>query len=177
MFRPLAIFALFLTALAAHAATLQQLSLEDMAASSSAIVRARVTGSSARLHGSTIYTHYRLEVAETWKGRAVTEVMIPGGLVGRSRQTFPGVPELTAGSEYLLFLWTSPTGITHLIGLTQGLFSVTADADGAPLASRPEIGELMLDADGRKVTDRPIRMRLGEMKAQVAARASGGSAR
>ena len=106
----------------AVAATLQQLSMDQMTQSATAIVRARVTGSSASFTGSTIYTHYTLQISETWKGTPGTDVMLPGGVSGRYRQSFPGIPALQTGSEYVLFLWkSSTTGITHIIGLNQGI--------------------------------------------------------
>jgi hypothetical protein len=152
------------------AATLQQLSIDQMAQSATAIVRARVTGSSASFTGPAIYTHYKLQVSETWKGTGATEVMLPGGIAGGYRQSFPGVPGLQVGSEYVLFLWTSPkTGVTHLVGLSQGLFSVTPQSDGSMNAGRPRIGEGMFDGSGRKVNDQAIQMQLAEMKARVSA--------
>src|ERR1700689_3728669 len=114
------------------AATLQQLSMDQMTQRSTAIVRARVTGSSASLTGSTIYTHYKLQISETWKGVPGTEVMLPGGVAGGYRQSFPGVPSLQTGAEYVLFLWkSSSTGITHVVGLSQGIFSITQQDDGS----------------------------------------------
>src|SRR5579863_4984311 len=97
----------------ARTATLQQLSLNDMVLQSTAIVRARVVSSSASFTGSTIYTHYKLQASETWKGTAPAEVMVPGGVTGRYRQSFPGTPQLQSGTEYVLFLWTSKAGITY----------------------------------------------------------------
>ena len=124
----------------------QQLTLDQIAQDATAIVRTRVTGSSSSLTGSTIYTHYKLQVSEVWKGSGAAEVMLPGGVAGGYRQSFPGVPVLKTGAEYVLFLWTSrSTGITHLVGLTQGLFDVTTRTDGSILASRPRIGETKLD--------------------------------
>src|SRR3954470_6665705 len=113
-----------LAPLACSAATLQQLSMDQMTESATAIVRARVVGASAGFTGSTIYTHYKLQVVETWKGTPADDVMLPGGVANGYRQSFPGVPSLTMGAEYVLFLWKSSlTGITHLVGLSQGLFS------------------------------------------------------
>jgi hypothetical protein len=153
----------------APAATLQQLSMDDMARESTAIVRARVVGSSASFTGSTIYTHYKLLVSETWKGTAPAELMIPGGIAGGYRQSFPGAPQLQPGvTEYVLFLWTSRAGITHIIGLTQGLFGLSPQSDGSMLASRRESGETMLDASGRQVQDRGVQLGLNDLKAQVA---------
>ena len=152
----------------APAATLRQLSMDQMTQSATAIVRARVIASSASFTGSTIYTHYKLQVSEVWKGAGASEVLLPGGVAGGYRQSFPGVPGLQVGSEYVLFLWTSPsTGITHLVGFGQGLFNVVTQTDGSVQASRPAIGEGMLDAKGRFVKDRAVRMQLTDMKAQV----------
>jgi len=152
----------------AAAATLQQLSLDQMTQSATAIVRARVTGSSASFTGSTIYTHYKLQISETWKGVPGAEVMLPGGVSGGYRQSFPGVPTLRTGSEYVLFLWKSPsTGITHIVGLSQGIFNVTPQADGSIQAGRPVIGETMLDTAGHPVRDHAVQMQLPDLKARV----------
>jgi hypothetical protein len=160
---------------AAAAATLQQLSLDQMAQSATAIVRARVTGSSASFTGSTIYTHYKLQISETWKGAPAPEVMLPGGVAGGLRQSFPGVPTLQTGAEYVLFLWkSSSTGITHIVGLSQGIFNVSSTPNSSAQAGRPVIGETMLDANGRQVRDQAVQMQLSDMKARVSlATASG----
>jgi hypothetical protein len=157
-----------LSCVAASAATLQQLSLDQMAQSATGIVRARVTGSYTSVVKSTIYTHYKLQVSEVWKGTQAAEVMLPGGVSEGSRQAFPGIPELNSGTEYLMFLWkSSSTGITHLLGLTQGLFNVGQQDDGTVTASRPKIGEMMLDAAGRKVADQGFSMKILDMKSRV----------
>jgi hypothetical protein len=153
----------------AAAATLQQLSMDQLTQSATAIVRARVTGSSASFTSSTIYTHYKLQVSETWKGVPGAEVMLPGGIAGGYRQSFPGVPTLQTGGEYVLYLWkSSTTGITHVVGLSQGIFNVTQQADGSIQVGRPVIGETMLDATGHSARDHAVRMQLADMKAHVA---------
>jgi hypothetical protein len=160
-------FALFACA-AAQAATLQQLSVDQMSQAATSIVRARVTAATASLTGSTIYTHYQLHVTETWKGFTPVEVDIPGGVAQGLKQSFPGMPELTVGTEYLMFLWTSSsTGITHLVGLSQGLFNLSPQTDGSTLATRPLIGEMILDASGHKVVDRGLQMSVAGLKSQV----------
>ncbi len=126
MSRALRFIPVLLLAMAAHAATLQQLSMDQMNQLATSVVRARVTGSSADFSATAgspiIYTHYRLAVTEVWKGAAATEVALPGGDVNGVKQSFPGVPELRVGGEYILYLWKSPsTGIVHTIGLTQGI--------------------------------------------------------
>ena len=80
-------FALCLTA---SGATLERLSLDEMASRSTAIVRARATSNSTSYVGSTIYTKTRFEVLDRYKGPEGSEVEVtePGGTVGQMRQTY-----------------------------------------------------------------------------------------
>jgi hypothetical protein len=154
---------------AGRAATLSKLSLDEMTQRSTAIVRARVLGSSAAAHGNLIYTHYRLQASERWKGTAATEldVVVPGGVAGGFRQTFAGAPHLTEGSEYVFFLWTSQAGLTHIIGLSQGLLNLQTDQTGELTAVRGASGEVMLDGTGKTVRDEPFSMRLTDLRTRV----------
>ena len=153
---------------AASAVTLRQMSLTDMTTSATAIVRATVTATSTSRIGPTIYTRYKLRVSETWKGTAPSEVLLPGGTYAGLRQSFPGVPQLATGNEYVLFLWTSPsTGITHVVGFSQGIFSVTYQSDGTPLAGRSATAETMHNASGAEVRDQAVSMTVSAMKALV----------
>jgi hypothetical protein len=94
--------------------------------------------------------------------------MLPGGIANGYRQSIPGVPTLTVGSEYVLFLWTSSqTGITHLVGMSQGLFYLNPQADGSTLAARPLVGEVMLDGNGRRVADQAVSMNLTDLRTKV----------
>ena len=162
---------------ALDAATMQQLNLDQMSQSATAIVRAKVTGSTVSFTGSTIYTHYKLQVSDTWKGFAPAEVMIPGGVASGYRQVFPGMPVLQTGTEYVLFLWTSSTGITHLVGLSQGLFNVAPLSDGTLQVSRPAIGENLFDASGKPVRDLGMQMQLTDMRNRVNATVTTGATR
>jgi hypothetical protein len=153
---------------AASATTLVQLSMNQMMQQATAIVRATVGGSSTSRIGSTIYTHYTLQVTDTLKGTAPSEVALPGGVANGLRQSFPGVPQLQAGTEYVLFLWKSPsTGIVHILGLSQGLFQVSTQSDGTVQVARSHIGETMLDTSGNVVQDHAIQMTLSALKLQV----------
>src|SRR5690242_20011057 len=99
------------------AATLSRLSLDDMIAQSTGIARVRIAGSSAAWRGSVIYTYYKAQVLERWKGAGDSnvEVALPGGTAHGFRQDYPGTPQLIEGKEYLLFLWTSRSGLTQII--------------------------------------------------------------
>src|SRR5580693_4961934 len=98
----------------AWATTLRKLSIDDMIQQSTAIVRATVTGSSAALRGKDIYTYYQLQVTENMKAASPQSlaVAVPGGVAGGVRQIVPGAPVLATGQEYVIFLWTSKSGLT-----------------------------------------------------------------
>ena len=152
----------------AGATTLQRLTLDEMAQKSTAIVRAKVTGSSEIIRGGEIFTTYKFDVLQTLKsGPGVREVAVPGGVAGGMRQVVAGAPTLSAGREYVLFLWTSRSGLTQLIGMSQGVFSVERTNAGDLLASRSAAGEQMLDAAGRAVRDEALSIPLNELKAKV----------
>jgi hypothetical protein len=151
------------------AATLERLSLEEMSLKSSAIARVRVLDSYAATHGSNIYTHYRVQVVERWKGSDQPEwdVVVLGGAAGGLRQSFSGAPKLTAGREYLLFLWQSPSGLNHIIGFSQGVFDIQRGQSGETLAVRAAASEQMLDSAGRPVRDRVVRLTLSDLRQRV----------
>ena len=155
------------------ATTLEQLTLDDMAQKSTAIVRARVTGSHAVTRGADIYTYFQLQVLETWKssGQASTEVAVPGGVVDGIRQSVSGAPELKPGQEYVLFLWTSRSGLTQVIGLSQGVFKVSEEGSeggsGVAVVQRPAASELMLNRSGLPVDDHAVSMQLQDLRARV----------
>jgi hypothetical protein len=163
----LAILVLSVGSLAAGA-TLERLTLEDMIQKSTAIVRGRVTGSYGALRGSVIYTHYTVQVTERWKGSqaSVLDVVVPGGIAQGLRQTFSGAPKLSAGGEYVFFLWTGSSGLTNIIGLSQGVFDLK-QAGKDFVASRPASAEAMLDASGRFVRDEAVQFRLTALRNRI----------
>jgi hypothetical protein len=160
-------------------ATLQRLSLDDMIAKSTSIVRGTVTDSWAVFNGRDISTHYKIQVDEGLKGAAQksVEVTVPGGVYGNYRQTPAGSPVLNKGDQYIFFLWTSKAGVTWITGMTQGLFSVdrtTAD----PVATRTASRELMLDAvTARPVKDSAVSLKISDLRARIAAKTGSGGVR
>jgi hypothetical protein len=153
-------------------ATLERLSLDDMTSRSTVIVRGKIAGSYAAFAGTApvIYTHYALQVSEWYKGLGgnTIDLVVPGGVVNNVRQSFSGAPTFSAGDEYVFFLWTSKAGLTQVIGLTQGLFSLAKDASQDPIATRSASHELMLDrGTGQPVKDQPLVMHLSELKSRI----------
>jgi hypothetical protein len=149
-------------------ATLERLSLGDMATKSTAIVRAKVLDSYASLSGTVIYTHYKLQVSERLKGQNVPEVVVPGGIANGIQQVVPGAPHLNKGGDYVFFLWAGPDGLNQVIGLTQGIFTVTADGSANPTVTRNASHELMLEPKtGHPVKDETLVMRLSDLRKQI----------
>jgi hypothetical protein len=161
---------LVMTAGLSLAATLEKLTLDEMIQKSTAIVRGTVTGSRVSQRGPLFYTHWRIRVSQRWKGEAASEVEVstPGGVLNGLRQVFPGVPALAEGSEYVFFLWTGANRLTHIIGLSQGLFDLKLDGTGALLLSRPATKEVMLDPKtGRAIEDEAVQMRLSALTGRI----------
>src|SRR5690242_19051975 len=159
-----------------HGATLERLSFEDMIAKSTAIVRGKVTGSSGAFRGSIIYTHYSIQILETFKGSAsaATDVVVPGGAANSLRQSYLGAPQLQTGDEFVFFLWRGPSGLTQILGLTQGLFKISSDGSTDALATRAASTELMLDrGTGHPVKDQTLTMSLSDLRSRVARQLGG----
>ena len=171
-----ALFAIFLFAGLIPATTLQYLSLDQMAQKSTAIVRGRVQSCLGQFRGPVIYTHCQVAVTEQWKGTSpsVTDVAVMGGTAGDSSgnrmvQNFPGAPQLAVGQEYVLFLWTGRSGVTQIIGFSQGVFDLkTLGVKSAITAVRPAANEPMLGPDGTRVKPESVEMGVSRLKARVA---------
>jgi hypothetical protein len=154
---------------AVWATTLQQMTLDQMIAQSTSVVRVKVTGSSTGVVGRDIYTYYQLQTIETLKASPSPQstVAVPGGISGGLRQMVAGAPTLNAGQEYVLFLWTSKSGMTQVMGLSQGLFLVMQDENGNTVLVRPAATNLVLNQAGNVVNDQGISMTLAALRTEV----------
>jgi hypothetical protein len=165
-------FGLALAILPLQCATLEQLSLSEMSAKSTAIVRAKVVSSYVAMSGPVIYTHYQLQVSERYKGasQSTVDLAIIGGVVNGIRQVWGGAPQLNTGDEFVFFLWTGRSGLTQVMGLSQGLFAVAQDGSKDPAVTHTATHETMLDRNtGRPVQDHTLTMALSGLKAEIAA--------
>jgi hypothetical protein len=170
------VFVFAALAITAPAATLQKMSLDEMIVQSTDIVRGKVMASSASFRGTPgragmIYTHYTVTVSERLKGSSSAtkvDIAVPGGVAAGYRQVFTGAPTLNSGDEFVFFLWTSRSGLTQVIGLTQGLFSLNAVTSGKAMLSRSAAGEVMLDASGKPMTDSGESLSLDDLRQRVA---------
>jgi len=163
--------------LPAIAATLEKLTIEQMAQQSTLIVRGRVTGCYGENRGRIIYTRCGVAVSETWKGspRSDVDFIVPGGRVQNLTQTFTGTPKFNADEQYVLFLWVGRSGVPQIIGLSQGVFDVTFTKSGAPLVRREATTELMLDSKGKQMRDEGVSMSVTQLREQVDRALAGGA--
>jgi len=170
----LVFFGVFLTHL--PGSTLRQLSLNDMIQQSTVIVRGKVQPATASYHGSIIFTHYQVQITETLKGKAsgTIDIGVPGGISKGLQQTYAGAPSLSPTQDYVMFLWTSRSGLTQVIGLSQGLFQVITNSSNQPIVIRAASTERMLDASGQPVTDSDIQMSLSDLRTQIQTVLNGG---
>jgi hypothetical protein len=168
--------ALALCGLPVRSATLERLSMDELVAQSTAIVRARAGAGIGQFHGSVIYTHYSIHVSQQYKGSspATMDIVVPGGAAFGVRQDVGGAPALTPGEEYVFFLWTGKSGLTHIMGLTQGLFALGKSVEADPVAVRNASTELMIDrATGQVVRDQKLSFKLSELRTVIATRLKG----
>ena len=165
--------------ISAQATTVTKASFDDLAAKSTSIVRGRVLGSYTATRGSLIYTYYKIQVLDRWKGPATpqVEVQVPGGSSNGLQQNVAGAPELTEGAQYVLFLWTGPSRATHLLGLSQGVLDVSTNAAGEVTVVRPASDAVVVDsATGLPSGPEPLQMKLSDFSNRVAAALKGGGA-
>ncbi len=168
-----AIFAIavILSTRSAPASTVQLLSNDDLIARSTSIVRGKILSESGTLRRSTIYTNYRLQVLEVMKGAADAQidVAVPGGVAQGIREIVSGAPKLQTGTEYVLFLWTSPSGLTQILGLSQGLFLSVQQTNGTMLAVRPggSAATLVDIKTGKTSSDSGSQMSVGDIRKLV----------
>jgi hypothetical protein len=153
-----------------HASTLLQLSLDDMIGKSTMIVRGKVQQQThSDFQGHMIWTHYTFQVSETLKGSAVRQldIVVPGGNSKGIQQTYSGVPTFSNSQDYVMFLWTSKSGLTQVIGLSQGLFAVVPDSAGNSMVIRAASSEHMLNVAGQPVSDSDIQMTLTDLRNRI----------
>jgi hypothetical protein len=146
---------------------------------STMIIRGTVQpGSSAAFRGSIIYTHFQLTMEAAYKGKPakVIDLAVPGGMLNGIQQPVAGAPLLIPGQDYVFFLWTSKSGLTQVIGLSQGLFNITTNAQGQVMVSRGAASEPMLDSTGQVVIDTTLQMPLAQLLSQIQTVLAGGAA-
>lgn len=155
---------------ALQAATLERLTIEQMAQQATAVVRGRVGEARTARFGALVYTLHGFDVEEQWTGAPIAslEVAVPGGTYEGVTYSFGGTPELKAGEEYLLFLWTGPSGRTQIVGLSQGVFRVLRRSGGV-VVTRTEAEDSVFAGEDGAQRSQALEMTLDQLAASVRA--------
>jgi len=95
------------------------------------------------------------------------DVVVPGGISNGTQQTYSGAPAFSANQDYVMFLWTSKSGLTQVIGLSQGLFSVIPNSGGNAMVIRAASSEHIVNVSGQPVTDSDIQMPLTDLRGRI----------
>ncbi len=159
--------------LGAEATTLRRMSLEDLADSAHAVVRARCLGSESRAQGGQIWTWTRFEVSEAIKGSVPEHVAVRliGGRAGKLTATVNGVPRFQDGEEVILFLEPSRGGEWTVTSWAQGTFRIHRErATGRELVTQDTAGLSLFDPATREFQPGGIRrVRMEEFRERLRA--------
>ena len=152
--------------------------LGELARDARAIPRGRVVAVQGRWTDDrrTIETIVTLEVDGYLKGSLgdTLQFRVPGGELGRYRSIVVGAPEFAVGQRVILFLGASGPMVPYILGMNQGVYRITASADGSgwivtPPAILPSaIGARIVRGD---VSRQPLA--LGEFESRIRALAGG----
>jgi hypothetical protein len=159
-----------------EAATVEPLSMDEMAQRAEMIFVGRVIGSRAdwNTQRTRIYTYVTLEVERFIKGgggdNQIT-IRLWGGRVGGFTSVVPGTPQFTRGEEVLLFCAGSGARIPTVLGLSLGKFTLKSDATGDAVLKRDISGLVFANyrTDSRPVGAPTVRFRLSEVEARIRA--------
>jgi hypothetical protein len=171
----------------AGATTVQRFTLSDLAKKSDSIVLARVEDQSSRMEAGTkeIYTYITLRVLEPVKGMkaeaakkgassdATITIRQLGGTVGHYMSIVPGMPSFKNGEEVVLFLTPKDrAGYPWVVGLQQGKYTVTTDANGMKHVRNDVDGLRVLSPNGtvneaKVSSEQPLNAFLDGIKTQL----------
>jgi hypothetical protein len=165
---------LLATGIKAEGATVEAMTLEQMALRANMIFVGRAVSSRADWNAqhTRIYTYTTFEVERFIKGgsgeREMT-IRLWGGQVGPLRAIVPGTPDFARGEEVLLFCVGSGARIPTVLGLALGKFTLTRDRVGEVILKR-DISGLMLAnyrTDSPTAGTPPTRFRLSEVESRI----------
>lgn len=147
-----------------EATTVKQLSLEQMVRGSHRIMLGRCVSQETywNKNRTRIYTAIRFAVTEDLKegsGRSATVVTV-GGTIDGITLAVSGTPSFRENEEVLLFLEAGKGGNWILMGLSQGMFRITADRGGVKTAHHASSGLHLVSASPESSSQTPIPARV-----------------
>ena len=143
-----------------EATTVKQFSLEQMVRGSHRIILGRRVSQETywNKNRTRILTATRFAVTEDLKGesRGTATVVTVGGSVDGMTLMVSGTPQFREHEEVLLFLEAGKSGNWILMGLSQGMFRITADRRGVKTAHHASSGLHLIPAPDQSTFQTPI---------------------
>lgn len=93
------------------------------------------------LDQNTIFSYATFTDLEVVKGQSAASeyvLRVPGGVVGRFAQDYPGIPLFRTGRRYLVFIRGNHRDFFPVVGITQGVFRVLTNAQGRQVVLRDD---------------------------------------
>ena len=143
-----------------EATTVKQLSLEQMVRGAHRIMLGRRVSQETywNKNRTRIYTATRFAVSEDLKGefRGTATVVTVGGTIDGMTLVVSGTPSFREREEVLLFLEAGKSGNWVLMGLSQGMFRITADHLGVRTARHASSGLHLIPGSPESSSQTPI---------------------
>ena len=158
----------------ANAATVEAMTLEEMAQRADFIFVGRAVDSRAdwNVQRTRIYTYTTFQVERFIKGGSGEEqvtLRLWGGQLGPILSIVPGTPQFAPGEEVLLFCVGSGARIPTLLGLALGKFTLTRDDAGETMLKRDISGLVLANyrTNSQPAGTPPTRYRLSDVEARI----------
>ena len=93
------------------------------------------------LDQNTIFSYVNFSDLQVVKGQAGSEpyvLRVPGGVVGRFAQDYPGIPAFQTGQRYVVFIRGNRHDFFPVVGITQGVFRILSNAQGQQVVVRDD---------------------------------------
>ena len=93
------------------------------------------------LDQNTIFSYVNFSDLQVVKGQVNSEpyvLRVPGGVVGRFAQDYPGIPAFHTGQRYLVFIRGNQHDFFPVVGISQGVFRILNNAQGQQVVVRDD---------------------------------------
>jgi hypothetical protein len=93
------------------------------------------------LDQNTIFSYVNFSDLQVVKGQVSNEpyvLRVPGGVVGRFAQDYPGIPAFQTGQRYLVFIRGNQHDFFPVVGINQGVFRILSNAQGQQVVVRDD---------------------------------------
>jgi hypothetical protein len=93
------------------------------------------------LNQNSIQSYVSFSDLQVIKGQVTGEeyvLRVPGGVVGRFAQDYPGIPSFQTGQRYLVFIRGNQRDFFPVVGITQGVFRIIDNNKGQHVVVRDD---------------------------------------